>query len=347
MKEANLHFGAAMKLVDMMGGISKMPDAESGLLIHALIGLAMMSRSRPLVHPDDFDPGPWCEQEFAYVLPELSSPSGKTPTATIRPHRSSHASPTQRTIFAEMRELLQVEEYKLTHARDHSDQAEKVFRWAHFRKLAVRAWAMNSYCDLLEFQSSLPAITPPFETSPPSVAAAQAPQETFDTCMVHATRLFDRIIFEEQYSPQGPFPLSRGNYSALLAGLTAVQARSSRTELAVWKADILWMASAGAYFEDTFLQQRFKNNVGVGSITSHFSSGIPDLMKELGLGDLDDVKTFLTEQYLYCPRLQDATMNKLVPRLDEPIKSAGIANREKATSSVPMIRVSEYEEQAN
>jgi hypothetical protein len=326
MKEANLHFGAAMKLLDMMGGILKMPDSESGLMIHALIGLAMMSRSRPLVHPDDFDPGPWSEQKFADLMPELSNTSGKTP-ASIKDRPQSQASPTQRTIFAEMRELLQVEEYKLKHAQDQSEEIEKVFRWAHFRKLAVRAWAIHNYIDTLEFQSSLTTITPPFENSPPSVAAAQAPEETLDTCMVHATRLFDRIIFEEQYSPQGPFPLSRGNYSALLAGLTAVQSRSTSTELAAWKADILWMASAGAYFEDTFLQQRFKNNVGVGSITSHFSDSIPGMVKELGLGGLDEVKTFLTEQYLYCPRLQDATMKKLVPLLDEPVKNTDDVGR--------------------
>ena len=62
LSEAHVHFSAALRVIDMMGGLKSLPDSESGLMIHAVIGLAMLMRSRPLIEPDEFDPGPWASR---------------------------------------------------------------------------------------------------------------------------------------------------------------------------------------------------------------------------------------------------------------------------------------------
>jgi hypothetical protein len=316
--EAHLHFSAAMKLVDMMGGLKALPDAESGLMIHAIIGLAMMMRARPIIEPEEFDPGTCCEQAFASVISDthidfgviLSQPPLPPP---VDPSRPSTMSAMQRAVFAEMRELLLMEEYKVKHARSRADVAEKVFRWSHFRKLAVRARNVHYWCDLVEARrNSLDSNSSGSQTIPPSPPTA-APDDTFDTCLVHATRLFDRCVFEEQYSPKGPFPLSKGNYMQLLKGMGEVRASSTAAEIAARRFDMLWIASAGAYFEDTFLQQRFAVGAGPGPVTYFFAPMFTKLVAELELEGFADTTAFLAQQYLYCPRLQDQTVRKLIP----------------------------------
>ena len=56
----------------------------------------------------------------------------------------------QQNLFAEMRELLVVEEYKVKNAQSKSEQTDQVFRWSHFRKLAVRARNVHYWCDLVD-----------------------------------------------------------------------------------------------------------------------------------------------------------------------------------------------------
>jgi hypothetical protein len=308
-----------MKLINMMGGLKSLPDPESGLLIHAIIGLAMMMRSRPIIEPEEFDPGPWCEQGFASLITESDLESGHELVHAPSPPASDPAMPTtastrQQIIFSEMRELLVVEEYKVKNALLKKESVEQVFRWSHFRKLAVRARNVHYWCDLVDANRQS---TPDRKHSPEPKASVL--EENFDMCLVHAVRLFDRCIFEEYYSPKGPFPLSKGNFMQLLRGLGEVRARLSDTAMDARKYDMLWISTAGAYFEDAFLQQRFALGADPAPITHYFAAQFTKLARELGFTKFEELKVFLTKRYLYCPRLQDNTLRKLFPTRDTTV----------------------------
>ena len=76
---------------------------------------------------------------------------------------------------------------------------------------------------------------------------------------------------------------------------------------------MLWISSVGAYFENTFLQQRFAVGPDSASVTYRFTTQFAKLAGELRFGDFDELKLFLRTRYLYCSRLQDATLRKLFP----------------------------------
>ena len=105
-------------------------------------------------------------------------------------------------IFADMRELLLVEGFKVKNALSKSDKVAQVFRWSHFRKLAVRTRNVHYLCDL---KDSIKAEHGQSHRS-------KKLDENFDTCLICATWLFDRCVFEEHHAPQGPLTLGNGYY---------------------------------------------------------------------------------------------------------------------------------------
>ena len=319
--EAHVHYTAVMKLIRLMGGLKALPDFESGIMIHAVIGLAMIMRSRPLIEPEEFDPGPWCEQSFAAVITKSDAEFGEELVRSPSPPAPDASTPTtassrQQLIFAEMRQILVVEEYKVKHALSKSKQAAQAFRWSHFRKLAVRSKNAHYWCDLVDEAKDLAPVD--YESFSPKTGTLK---DTFDMCLFHAVRCFDRCIFEEQYSPAGPFPLSKGNYMQLLKGLGEVRETSSKEAMAARKYDMLWISTTGAYFEDTFLEQRFAIGADPAPITYYFARQFTKLAEELEFYELDGLKKFLRERYVYCARLQDDTLRKLLP-----VKTPGSAD---------------------
>ncbi|KIW27623.1 uncharacterized protein PV07_07348 [Cladophialophora immunda] len=315
---AIVHLSASKKIVDSLGGWSVIGRMEKEILLGAVVNLAAALRSRPVMDIGDFDPGPWSSHiwttdvedspalhaDLKIAFPETVPSASASPTAV---------SPTLKAIFADIRELLAIEELKFKYATSKSSSATEIFRWSHARKIAVRARSLHYWCDLIEAAKKdgkdMTTIYAP-GTLPSPVAF------TFEVALCLAMRCFDRCIFEEHYQPGGVFRESKRYHTEMTAVMEALRPAAEDFSLgpSVRTRDVLWIYSVGAYVEDVFMRPELERKEDpVPSQRRFFSTRFSYLVAaNLEFGSFEDVTTFLRENYLYYPRLQDASLRKLI-----------------------------------
>jgi hypothetical protein len=253
-------------------------------------------------------------------------------------HRSS-AQPSAlfaetRTIVDQLREMLYVEELKLAIAASKSDAVSQVFRWSGRRKLAIRARNLRLWCDLRDEMADSPCED--------HTAAA------FNMIACLAIRSFDRAIFEEEYYiDQASFRFSTMFLAEVEANLRRQkspfayeddsQPPSTAQDMALKddrRFDMLWIYSVGAHIEHNQAESRKKQpsmrpaETMVAPFTDEaprkqqdswsngpFSARFSKLVKILGFRHFEDVAQFLEERYIYCRRLQDEGLRRLVVHL--------------------------------
>ncbi|KIX95057.1 uncharacterized protein Z520_09367 [Fonsecaea multimorphosa CBS 102226] len=315
---AIVHLTASKKIVDSLGGWSVVGRMEKEVLLGAVVLLATAIRSRPVLDIGDFDPGPWRSHNWATKLkdspallqdvenafPETAPPAISGPTTV---------SPTLRAIFADIRELLAIEELKFKYATSKSPGASEIFRWSHARKVAVRARSLHYWCDLLEAakKDGKPMTTIYAPGSVPSQVAFD-----FEVALCLAMRCFDRCIFEEHYQPGGVYREAKRYHAEMTAVMEAL--RPAAEDFSVVPSDhtqdLLWIYSIGSYVEDVFMRPELsKKEDPVLPQRRFFSTRFSYLVAaNLEFGSFDDVTTFLMDNYLYYPRLQDDSLRKLI-----------------------------------
>ncbi|OQV05386.1 hypothetical protein CLAIMM_10140 [Cladophialophora immunda] len=321
---AQIHFAGVKMAVDRLGGLRNMGPGQSECLVFSQVAGAWFNRSRPIFHPDEWDPGPWAEQGFDFgELPP--SMSGRNPACVCGPcPRPSTISPGMQVTIDQVRELLRVEDLKLVLAASGDERATQVFRWSGLRKLAVGPTTCVS------------------GGSSSSGTMGYRPPVPFDTVLCLTVRCFDRAIFEEHYyaAADAPFRLSQiflaevaGCLQRLdppfpdVAGPQGASPHDRRIRADERRYDMLWVCSVGAHIEEHHLSlaarqapplpsssisatgSRPQDTTGGSGL---FTAGFAKLARTLGFEGFDDVATFLAERYLYCPRLQDATLRRLL-----------------------------------
>jgi hypothetical protein len=311
---AELHYKAMRQMVDLSGGWSAFSRMEREILVTAACFMATGKRSRPVIEIDDFDPGYWQTYKASKPVPpdglDLDVPqedlNSSTPALTAVP-------PRLRKFFDEFRELLAVEEIKLQHRASRKPSAVQMFRWSHARRIAVRGRGLHYWCDLLdEAKASGAPIIMPIGT-PLAV--------TFDFALCIATRCFDRCIFDDHYLPGGVYAESKRYHMELLSVMQPLRPVADDFSLVPDEHtfDVLWIYSVGAYVEDVFMRPELekKGPLSGPSLPEFAKRFFSTRFSYLAAANLqftkfEDISRFLRENYLYCPRLQDQSLRKLV-----------------------------------
>ena len=304
------------KIVDLSGGLGAFSRMEREVLFMGACFLATGKRSRPVIEIDDFDPGHWHEYKASKPLPsdelELDIPAA-IPTSNTP--ALSAASPRLRRFFDEIRELLAIEELKLRHASFRKLSAVRLFRWSLARQITIRGRSLHYWCDLLdEARAKGATIIVPIGT-PLAI--------TFDFALCIAMRCFERCIFDDHYLPGGVYPESKRYHMELLSVMQPLRPVADDFSLVPDQHtfDVLWICSIGAYVEDKFFEPELEKKgrqVGMAPGLSEFAkrffstrfSYLTAAM--LQFTKFEDISNFLGEHYLYCPRLQDQSLRKLV-----------------------------------
>lgn len=300
------HWHAAIKVISVMGGLRTLPEPEVDVITRTIVGLAGILHTRPMIHPDEWDPGAWSEGnlEQGAALFDEAQPA-------LELSRPTTVSPPLRLLFDEIRELLMIEEIKtklgsLEHLdAEQQDEAMRLFRWSHLRKAAVYGRSLLHWCDLAEPTLAVERI--PVSVPMPAVVRSS----TFDMCLALATRLFQRATFEEHYFPQGLFRQCKVTHTMLVSTLVnmrpvfdQISRPSDEREF-----DLFWICSVGAYIEGEFLPRTEAND---SSADLFFGVRFSLLARNLHLNSMGHATQFLQRHYLYCPRLQDASLRKLL-----------------------------------
>lgn len=308
---AEQHYKAMRRVVDLCGGWGAFTRMEREILVTAACFMATGKRSRPVIEIDDFDPGTWHEYKASKPLPSDASDLGiPEPTVVSSVAPFTAVSPRLRKFFHEFRELLALEEIKLQHASSRKPTAVRMFRWSHARRIAVRGRGLHYWCDLIDEakQQGVPIITP--LGTPLAIS--------FDFALCIATRCFDRCIFDDHYLPGGVYAESKRYHMELVSVMQPLRPVADDFSLVPDQHtfDVLWIYSIGAYVEDVFMRPELDKRGGPQPpefARRFFSSRFSYLAAaNLQFTTFEDISRFLSENYLYCPRLQDQSLKKLV-----------------------------------
>ncbi|KIW70698.1 hypothetical protein PV04_02943 [Phialophora macrospora] len=319
---AVVHLTASKKIIDAMGGWSVIGRMEKEILLGAVVNLAAGLRARPVMDIGDFDPGPWRARQWS---PELKNFSplyddlrlAFPKTLSLPSPKPTHVTPKLRAIFDDMKELLAVEDLKFKYATSKASGATQMFRWSHARKVSLRSRTLHYWCDLNE--AAKREGTPILTLSVPGRVGMATPSSlalNYEFALCVAMRMFDRCIFEEHYQPAGVFRESKRYHMELAAVIEAIRPGTDDFSLVLdnHTYDVLWIYSVGAYVEDVFMRPQLERN---GDPVPHqdrfFSMRFSYLVAtNLEFGSFEDVTKLLRENYLYYPRLQDASLRKLI-----------------------------------
>lgn len=299
-------------MVELSGGWGAFSRMEREILLTAACFIGSGRRSRPVIDIDDFDPGHWQIFRASKPLPDdglsLDIPASAV-TTSIPPMTA--VPPRLRNFFYEFRDLLAVEEIKLEHRSSKKASAVQMFRWSHARRIAVRGRSLHYWCDLLdEAMAKGATIIVPIGT-PLAI--------TFDFALCVATRCFDRCIFDDHYLPGGVYAESKRYHMELLSVMQPLRPVADDFSSIRDKHtfDVLWIYSIGAYVEDVFMQPELEKKSLLPPLPAFarrfFSTRFSYLAAaNLQFTEFGDISRFLSENYLYCPRLQDQSLRKLV-----------------------------------
>ncbi|ETI21778.1 hypothetical protein G647_05847 [Cladophialophora carrionii CBS 160.54] len=343
---AQVHFVGVKMVVDMMGGLKSMLPFQSEALLFSQVACAWFNRQRPVFHPDEWNPPSW--PEFSRSLPKPLSSTvdhGIHPTpdgCTADTFQPSAMSPKVSSVVKELRDLLHLEEVKIALAATKSDMAEPVFRWSVLRKLAIRARNLILWCDLRDIISESAA-----ENGGLDEIRASNSSTAFNMILCLTVRCFDRAILEEFYYTEQPsFRFSTMFLAEVEANLKRLDppfpsGRTSDDKHLDFQGqvlqderrfDMLWIYSVGAYIEHCNIKPSSRRvstasaeplvsslaTPGVGEQNTTgggdgpFTALFSRLVKPLGFGTFQDLTSFLSERYLYCARVQDDSLRKLM-----------------------------------
>jgi hypothetical protein len=321
-KAAVVHLTASKKIIDTMGGWSTVPRMEKEILLGAVVNLAAGLRSRPVMDLGDFDPGPWNARQWNRELKSSPSLYADVKLAFPDAHPAAHTLPTHvtprtRALFDEIKELLAVEDLKLKYASSKTVGTTQIFRWSHARKVSIRARQLQYWSDLNEAakRTNQPILTV-FVPVRVGLALPSSLPINYEFALCAAMRTFDRCIFEEHYQPGGVFRESKRYHMELAALMEALRPAEDDFSLSTDEHtnDLLWIYSVGAYVEDVFMRPELKRaGDPVPPQDRFFSTRFSYLVAaDLRFSRVEEVTAMLRENYLYYPRLQDASLRKLI-----------------------------------
>lgn len=305
------HYAAVGTVMDLQGSWKTLsPVAVDGLIFPAFAS-AWYARKRPVLNPDRWDPGPSSVLNIQLLRTLLPSKRAPSP---VRPLFST-MKPQQRVLLDQTRDLLDVEELKYQRSTWNAESATQLFRWSNRRKLAIRARNLHHWCDLRETAgNTLPS---------------------WDMILCLTVRCFDHSIFEECLLPETIIFRPGGPLLAeLAAGLRSLSPPFPETDNTTSEEgiddlmstddrrrfDMLWIYSVGAYLENYLL--RFRRHPGGLSVrpdqrkdegaSDFFSPRFRTLARALDFTRFEDLATLLSEEYVYCARLQETILKSLV-----------------------------------
>ncbi len=343
---AQVHFAGVKMTVDIMGGLKKMVPMQYEALVFSQVSNAWFSRSRPVFHPREWDPGSW--SDYRRTLPKflVSTLDKSAPSPSVL-HPNDWSQPSAifsrlRAIINELREVNHVEEIKPALTASNDENAAQVFRWSSLRKLAIRARNIRLWCDLKDFMADPDGHSIlDNEIRPGSVSAA-----AFNVVICLTARTFDRAVFEEHYYHDQPtFRFSTMFFAEVAANAQRLTPpfpgydeslnepdKEERALADERRFDVLWVYSVGAYVEDcetgpiqrcsdtrsrdsmvssTTTQRQGPRDTSTGGV-GLFGARFATLAKVLGFDNLEEVTSLLSERYLYCARLQNESLRKLL-----------------------------------
>ncbi|KAJ9602256.1 hypothetical protein H2200_013111 [Cladophialophora chaetospira] len=299
---AQTHYAAAAAVMDIRGGCKTLSSVELDGFILPVVASAWFARVRPALDFTQWDPGAFSDLETR-VPQSLRTAFKRRP-----PHPQSRIStmgPKMGLIMCQTRELLDAEELKFVLATSNSESATDLFRWSHRRKLAVRARNLHHWCDLKEATANL---------SP-----------SLDSILCLAVRCFEHSIFEEYYLSNNlllrPSRTLLAELTISVRVFTSPLCRDSDAKIVDDKRrfDMLWIYSVGAYIENHLLELgRLPRAVGHTesqegeSCAQFFGLRFRILARALKFRRFEDLTTLLSQEYLYCARLQEGILRKLV-----------------------------------
>jgi hypothetical protein len=314
---AIVHLKASKNIVDILGGWSRIERMQKEILFGAVVNLAAGLRSRPVIEIEDFDPGRWRFHRATGTKVPHASEGLRLPLRNEHRRVSLNVTSRLSTFFVDMRELLMVEELKFKYANSKEPAVTQIFRWAHARKISVRARALHYWCDLIDAAKleNRPVLTLYVPVRIGLALPSPLPLNMqFALCA--AMRTFDRCIFEEHYQPAGVFRESKRYHIELAALMEALRPASDDLSPTLDHRlyDVLWIYSVGAYVEDIFLRPELQR---AGDPVPHqerfFSTRFSYIVAtNTQFRRFDDITRLLEENYLYYPRLQEPSLRKLV-----------------------------------
>lgn len=319
---AIVHVTASRNIIDAMGGLFVVDNMRKEMFLGPVVNLAAFLRARPAIATDEFDPGPWSSFQSNLELKDAPPLYDELVFMSSQTHGTLMSKPTrvtkrQRTIFADIKELLAVEDLKFKYATSQALVIQDIFRWSYARKLTVRARALHYWSDvneLVKCQTTSTSIkSGHLNTNIPS-ASLGTPSFEFALCLTMHT--FDRWIFEEYYLPAGVSCDCKHYYAELVALMAAIRPATEDVSFVSDDDayDVLWIYFVGAYLEDVYLNpEQLQGSGRMPHYEKYFTTRFGYMVAtNLEFCSFEYVKALLQENYLYYARLQDATLRKLL-----------------------------------
>ena len=312
-----MHLNASKRMLDLVGGLLGLHWVNQEAIISVFVTFAGNTRTRPALHPDEWDPGSlakqkwWQRRQMRHLLLKSSS-STPTDCNLVAPVDRPRLSDTLSSILAALRELVTIEALKLQQAKDPLPDVNLMFRWSVRRRYAVRGRILLYWCDLTE---SMSAVDPPTTINPHT---ANVKQSSIEICLCWAARLFELALLEE-------LPLSTGTWIRQVHAVHATLLECVREleicgELEIPEpdscSDLLWVYSIGACVEQRYLARKETERDGLddfdlrGANATWFLTRFTTLADELRLDTVEDISAMLARSYVYSPTAQGIILKK-------------------------------------
>ena len=313
------HLNASKRILDLVGGLRALHWVHQEAIINVFITFAGNTRSRPALHPNEWDPGSlklqrWWQRRQRRGLLRPSS-TALTLHVDAAQREEVHSSSPISSIFVALRELVIVQNLKIQYAKDDSPEVNLMFRWSLRRRYAIRGHILLYWCDLTDGTN---AVDPPTTINPHITTVKRA---SIEICMCLATKLFELALLEEMPSSTGKWVRQvLAVHAMLLKCVMGLDTGSGaeETESQIW-FDLFWMYSVGASVEQKYLaasenteREGLKDFDLQAENGRWFSMMFATLARNLKRDRFQDVSALLAHLFVYSEAAQDSIVKDLL-----------------------------------
>jgi hypothetical protein len=301
------HASASKRILDIMGGLKTLPWVYQETVINVFSHLAGNVRMRPSIHPREWDPGPLDRQAWKNNYPQAIDNMTTSLGASLE---ADEPISVLEGILRDIRELVAVEEVKLAQASTESEDVDQIYRWTYRRRYAIRAYALQHWCDLTEPTN---AVGP---TTVPSPSVTTVYHSSLEISLCCAIRLFELGIVEVCGLKVGAWVRHIHAVQGMLLGCLLALDRDIEDMDTTDQAapDMLWIYSVGAAVEEEYIRYADKAALEPFGLDKHprwFSLRFAVAARRLGFEDFEQVIALFKRRYVYSTRTQDKNMRRV------------------------------------
>ncbi|KIY01197.1 uncharacterized protein Z520_02749 [Fonsecaea multimorphosa CBS 102226] len=310
------HLQGLKQMIQCVGGLDGLSWIRKEILIYLVVRAAAATGTCSVLDYVDWDPGQWWREDTSHceTTPDLVTGRKRSaelglglPSPSASPRTSDF-----RCIFAELRELVEVENLKRRMVNDDPEHINKLFRWSFLRRQAVRARILDYWYVLTEPTN---AVEPCSRTSAPTTVH----HASVGMCLCLALHLVMAFGLEASLLHGTWVSTIQVWHIMLLRCMHKLGFESEEIDQSHPDAlDLLWTYGIGAYVEQLSLTHvlRKEPNFWVPYTAERvdiqwFSARFGILARRLGYRQYQDVAVLFEKRYVHIASLQDSVLSKI------------------------------------